>query len=205
MLKDLGLKEFIAQTASKEPVPGGGSIAALSGAVSASLAQMVANLTIGKKKYIEVEEEMKIAGDKLEKLRFEFLDMIDEDAYSFDLVMQAFKLPKETDEDKALRTQRIQEGLKVAALSPLEIARKSFEMMELCETVVDKGNNNAVTDGMVASMLARTSVLSAILNVRINLSSIKDKDFVMKISKEIDSLEKEAMAKEQKIIDSVEL
>ena len=205
MLKDLGLKEFIAQTASNEPVPGGGSIAALSGGISASLAEMVANLTIGKKKYVEVEEEMKIVAAKLEKLRYEFLDMIDEDANSFDLVMQAFKLPKETDEDKAIRTQKIQEGLKVAALSPLEIARKSFEMMELCETVVDKGNSNAVTDGMVASMMARTSVLSAILNVRINLSSIKDEEFVMKISKEIDTLEKEAIAKEQNIINSVEL
>ncbi|MCK5764110.1 MAG: cyclodeaminase/cyclohydrolase family protein, partial [Clostridiales bacterium] len=169
------------------------------------LAEMVANLTIGKKKYVEVEEEMKIVAAKLEKLRYEFLDMIDEDANSFDLVMQAFKLPKEKDEDKAIRTQKIQEGLKVAALSPLEIARKSFEMMELCETVVDKGNSNAVTDGMVASMMARTSVLSAILNVRINLSSIKDEEFVMKISKEIDELEKEAISKEQKIIDSVEL
>jgi formiminotetrahydrofolate cyclodeaminase len=205
MLKDLGLKEFIAQTASNEPVPGGGSIAALSGGISASLAEMVANLTIGKKKYVEVEEEMKIVAAKLEKLRYEFLDMIDEDANSFDLVMQAFKLPKETDEDKAIRTQKIQEGLKVAALSPLEIARKSFEMMELCEIVVDKGNSNAVTDGMVASMMARTSVLSAILNVRINLSSIKDEEFVMKISKEIDTLEKEAIAKEQNIINSVEL
>ena len=205
MLKDLGLKEFIAQTASNEPVPGGGSIAALSGSISASLAEMVANLTIGKKKYIEVEEEMKVVQVKLEKLRFEFLDMIDKDANSFDLVMQAFKLPKETDEDKVIRTLKIQEGLKVAALSPLEIARKSFEMMKLCETVVDKGNRNAVTDGMVAAMMARTSVLSAILNVRINLSSIKDEDFAERISKEIDELEKAAISKEKKIIDSVEL
>ena len=205
MLKDLGLKEFIAQTASNEPVPGGGSIAALSGSIAASLAEMVANLTIGKKKYVEVEEEMKVVQVKLEKLRFEFLDMIDKDANSFDLVMQAFKLAKETDEEKAIRTQKIQEGLKIAALSPLEIARKAFEMMELCEVVVDKGNSNAVTDGMVAAMMARTAVLSAILNVRINLSSIKDEEFVLKIGKEIDELEKEVILKEQKIIKSVEL
>ncbi|MCD6435134.1 MAG: cyclodeaminase/cyclohydrolase family protein [Clostridiales bacterium] len=205
MLKDLGLKEFIEQTASNEPVPGGGSIAALSGAISASLAEMVVNLTIGKKKYIEVEEEMKTIAGKLEKIRYDLLDMIDKDANSFDLVMKAFKLPKETDEDKAIRTQKIQEGLKVAALSPLEIARKSFEMMELCEAVVDKGNKNAVTDGMVAAMMARTSVLSAILNVRINLSSIKDEEFVLKIEKEIDVLENEVAIKEQKIINSVQL
>ena len=205
MLKDLGLKEFIEQTASNEPVPGGGSIAALSGAISASLAEMVVNLTIGKKKYIEVEEEMKTIAGKLEKIRYDLLDMIDKDANSFDLVMKAFKLPKETDEDKVIRTQKIQEGLKVAALSPLEIARKSFEMMELCEAVVDKGNKNAVTDGMVAAMMARTSVLSAILNVRINLSSIKDEEFVLKIEKEIDVLENEVAIKEQKIINSVQL
>ena len=205
MLKDLGLKEFIEQTASNEPVPGGGSIAALSGAISASLAEMVVNLTIGKKKYIEVEEEMKTIAGKLEKIRYDLLDMIDKDANSFDLVMKAFKLPKETDEDKAIRTQKIQEGLKVAALSPLEIARKSFEMMELCEAVVDKGNKNALTDGMVAAMMARTSVLSAILNVRINLSSIKDEEFVLKIEKEIDVLENEVAIKEQKIINSVQL
>lgn len=205
MLKDMGLKEFIAQTASNEPVPGGGSIAALSGSIAASLAEMVANLTIGKKKYVEVEEEMKVVQVKLEKLRFEFLEMIDKDANSFDLVMQAFKLAKETDEEKAIRTQKIQEGLKVAALSPLEIARKAFEMMELCEVVVNKGNKNAVTDGMVAAMMARTSVLSAILNVRINLSSIKDEEFVLKIGKEINELEKEVVLKEQKIINSVKL
>ncbi|MBN2260389.1 MAG: cyclodeaminase/cyclohydrolase family protein [Clostridiales bacterium] len=204
MLKDMGLKEFINQTASKEPVPGGGSIAALSGLLGAALAEMVANLTIGKKNYLEVEDEIKEIQSKFETLRFEFLDMIDEDAESFDLVMQAFKMPKETDEDKLVRTQKIQEGLKIAALSPLNIARKSFEMIDICEVVVKKGNKNAVTDGMVAAMMARTSVLSAILNVRINLSSIKDEGFVEEITEEIDRMEKEIFVKEERILKSVE-
>ncbi len=203
MLKDMGLKEFIDQTASDAPVPGGGSIAALSGAIAASLAEMVANLTIGKKKYVEVEALMIEQKNFLTEAREELLNLIDEDANAFDQVMQAFKLPKETEEDKASRRDAIQLSLKGAALAPLEIARKAYALMDYSEQVVINGNQNAVTDGMVSAMMARTAVLSAILNVRINLASIKDEVFVDQLTGEIETLEWEARAKEDSILSSV--
>ena len=101
MLKDMSLIGFIEQTASNEPVPGGGSVAALSGSIAAALAEMVANLTIGKKKYMDIEDEMKEDAIKLAALRTSLIDLIDKDAASFDEVMQAFKLPKETDQEKS--------------------------------------------------------------------------------------------------------
>jgi formiminotetrahydrofolate cyclodeaminase len=203
MLKDMSLIGFIEQTASNEPVPGGGSVAALSGSIAAALAEMVANLTIGKKKYMDIEDEMKEDAIKLAALRTSLIDLIDKDAASFDEVMKAFKLPKETDEEKAKRSMAIQEALKGAAEAPLDIARTAYSIMGYSEKMVLKGNKNAVTDGMVSAMLVRTSVLSAIFNVRINLSSIKDEDFVKTIGEEIDWLAEQVTTRESAIIDSV--
>jgi len=205
MLKDLGLIEFIKATGSSEPVPGGGSIAALSGSIAASLAEMVANLTIGKKKYIDVEEEMIAIQKELDIFKFEFLDLIDKDADSFDQVMKAFKMPKETESEKLERTNAIQSGLKGAALAPLEIAKKALDLMDIIEVIVIKGNTNAVTDGLVSAMMARTASLSAILNVRINLASIKDEKFVKLLKDGIDKIEADVIKKEQKILDLVTL
>jgi formiminotetrahydrofolate cyclodeaminase len=205
MLKDMGLQEFIDQMASDAPVPGGGSVAALSGAIAAALAEMVANLTIGKKKYEEVEELMIEQKKFLIETREELLNLIDEDANAFDQVMQAFRLPKETEEEKVSRREAIQMSLKGAALAPLEIARKAYALMDYSEQVVLKGNQNAVTDGMVSAMMARTAVLSALLNVRINLASIKDESFIERLTLEVENLERNAIAKESKILLSVNL
>ncbi len=205
MLVNKNIVDFVATTASNEPVPGGGSIAALSGALAAALAEMVANLTIGKKKYVEVESEMKGIVEALEVKRQELVELIDKDASSFDEVMKAFKLPKVTDEEKATRTNAIQEGTKYAASVPLQTAKIAYSIMEYSKVVVEKGNTNAVTDGAVSAMMARTAVLSALMNVKINLGSIKDEKFVADMTEEVKALEAAAIKFETEILAAVKL
>ncbi|MDO4789842.1 MAG: cyclodeaminase/cyclohydrolase family protein [Porphyromonas sp.] len=201
MLKDLNIQEFILETAGSEPVPGGGSISALNGAIAGALSQMVANLTIGKKRYVDVEEEMKELAVKAEALRQELIADIDRDSDAYRLVFEAFKLPKETEEEKAYRSEQIQERTKLAANIPMAVARRAHELLTLAETVVAKGNNNAITDGCVAMMCARTAVLGALLNVRINLTSITDQEFVRALAEEADRLEADAIAREKVIFE----
>lgn len=203
MLKNLNIDQFTSQTASSQPVPGGGSVAALSGALASSLGAMVANLTIGKKKYLDVEDEMKKISSLFETKREILLNLIDDDAESFNGVMKGFKLPKDTDEEKKIRKEYLQNSFKEAAKVPLEIAAVSSELFDGIEELVKKGNQNAVTDGLVAAMMARTAILSALLNVKINLTSIKDEVFVEAMNKKIEILEKLALTREQKILDLV--
>ncbi len=205
MLGDKTLKTFLEETASKAPVPGGGSIAAMSAATAAALTEMVANLTIGKKGYDDVQEEMAELASKLPSVREGFIADIDRDAEAFNKVMDAFKLPKDTDEEKAARRSAIQDGMKNAATVPLEVARDAFGIMEFASKVVEKGNKNAVTDGAVAAMMARTAVLSALFNVKINLGSIKDEEFVSKVAAEVAELESNVQKIEKEILDKVKL
>ncbi len=205
MLINKTVREFVEATASNEPVPGGGSVAALTAAIAAALGEMVANLTIGKKKYVEVEEEMKGIAEKLTSCRQALLEYIDKDAQSFDGVMKAFGMPKETDEEKAARAAAIQEAMKDASAVPLAVAKSTFDLMEPIRAVVLKGNANAVTDGAVAAMMARTGVLSALYNVKINLASINDQDFVSKVSADVVRLETEVVRIEQEILAQVKL
>jgi formiminotetrahydrofolate cyclodeaminase len=200
-MKNKSIHEFAEVVASNSPVPGGGSIAALSGALSAALAEMVANLTTGKKKYIEAEPEMNEIKNKAMALRIKLLDDIERDSYAYNKVMEAYKMPKDTDEEKVLRNKAIEESAKTAAEVPLQVAQTSFEILPLAEAVVARGNSNAVTDGLVAAMLARTAVLSALLNVRINLDTIKDQDFVLEFKKKADVLQEETLFYEKKILE----
>ncbi|KGN80961.1 methenyltetrahydrofolate cyclohydrolase [Porphyromonas cangingivalis] len=201
MLKDLKITEFIDKTAGSDPVPGGGSISALCGTISAALTQMVAQLTIGKKKYVEVEEEMKAIAQKAEDILNELILDIDRDSDAYNMVFDAFKLPKETDEEKAKRSDAIQEATKHAALVPMEVAKKTFSLLPLIQAVVEKGNQNAITDGCVAMMCARTAVLGALLNVRINLGSLKDEAFVTNLATEAKKMEEEIQSIERKVLE----
>lgn len=201
MLKDLYLEEFVSQTLSSAPVPGGGSVAALSSALAAALAGMVANLTVGKKKYVEVSDEMEKIALELTKYKDEFILLIDKDASSFDGVIKALRLPKETDDEKNIRKQKIQEETKYASNIPLSIARKTSELFDLIEKVVIYGNKNAVTDGLVAAMMARTSILAALYNVKINLASIKDEEFVKDMRAQVQELESLAIKREREILE----
>ena len=205
MLIDMNVKEFLEKTASNSPVPGGGSVAALSAGVAAALAEMVANLTVGKKGYEDAQEEMKEIVIKGANYRNEFVKDIDKDSDAFNEVMAAFKLPKETDEEKEARKNAIQAGSKNATLVPLLVAKNAFEMMEIIEKVVEKGNKNAVTDGAVAAMMARTAVLSALYNVKINLGSIKDESFVEEVTKQMEELEAKVGEVESRILSKVKL
>jgi len=205
MLADKNIKEFLQETASSAPVPGGGSVAALSAGLAAALTAMVANLTIGKKGYEGLEEEMGNIAKEAEKYREKFVEYIDKDSESFNQVMDAFKLPKETEKEKEIRKEMIQKSFKTAALVPLEVARGALKIMDIIETVVVKGNKNAVTDGAVAAMMARTATLSALYNVKINLGSIKDTDFVEKVSKEVSEIEEKVARTEKEILAKVVL
>jgi formiminotetrahydrofolate cyclodeaminase len=200
MLKDLGLQAFINQLESSEPVPGGGSVAALSSALASALSGMVANLTVGKKNYEEVSAQMTTVAARMAEHKQAFVDLIDKDANSFDSVMKAYKLPKETDEEKANRSQLIQDGMKYAASVPLEVAEKTAVLFDDIAFLVKSGNANAQTDALVAAMMARTAILSALYNVKINLGSIKDESYVdaMKIS--VKALEKLANQRESEIL-----
>ena len=174
MLADLTVKDFLDKVACSDPVPGGGSIAALNGALASSLSTMVARLTVGKKGYEVSEEVMQHAQTITLRLLDEFMALIDKDSAAYNEVFACFKLPKTTDEEKAARSAAIQKATKQAALVPLEVARKALDMMSVIADVARLGNRNAVTDACVAMMSARTAVLGALLNVRINLGSLKD-------------------------------
>ncbi|WP_372999954.1 cyclodeaminase/cyclohydrolase family protein [Lutispora sp.] len=205
MLADKNIKDFLKETASSAPVPGGGSVAALSAGLAAALTAMVANLTIGKKGYEGLEEEMETIVKEAEEYKERFIEYIDKDSESFNKVMAAFKLPKETEEEKEARKNQIQAALKNAALVPLEVAKNGLKIMNIIETVVVKGNKNAVTDGAVAAMMSRTATLSALYNVKINLGSIKDTEFVEKTGKEVADIEEKIVKIEKDILEKVVL
>lgn len=205
MLKDKTIVEFLKATASSDPVPGGGSIAALSAGLAASLGEMVSHLTTGREKFADVEEEMLALAEIFNKKQTAFIQAIDEDAASFDGVMQAFKLPKDTEEEKALRKEAIQRQMKAAAEVPMAVAEACLEMMPSIETIVTKGNPNAVTDGAVAAMMCRTAGLSALLNVRINLGSIKDEAYVTAMTLTCNTVESRLLEAEQAIVGKVNL
>ncbi|HDP36896.1 MAG TPA: methenyltetrahydrofolate cyclohydrolase [Candidatus Atribacteria bacterium] len=205
MLVDKSVESFLGELASRAPVPGGGSVAALSASLASALTEMVANLTIGRKGFKEVEEEMRQITQEASDYREKFLKDIDKDAEAFNKVINAFKLPKNTPEEIENRKQIIQKEFKNAALVPLEVAKDAVKLMEFTLKVVEKGNKNAISDGAVAAMMARTSVLGALYNVKINLQSIKDVDFVSRISKQVHKLESKAIEEEKKILSKVGL
>ena len=203
MLADLTIKGFLAETSGNAPVPGGGCISALSGAIASALTEMVSNLTIGKKKYSEVENEMKDIATRMAVVRDKLIENIDRDSETYNRVFEAFKLPKRTEEEKAKRSDVIQEATKEAAMVPMSVAEEIISIMPSISEVAHKGNQNAVTDACVAMMAARTGVLGALLNVRINLSSIKDSTFVERMTTEANTLERRTIAMEKELLDWV--
>jgi len=167
------LNDFLAELASDSPAPGGGSVAALSGALAAGLTSMVANLTVGKPKYAEAEADMRSLLTRSEALRLELAQLIEEDRQAFDRVMAAMKLPKETVEDQAKRSAALQSALVDAASVPLEVMGKCVEVIALARVAAEKGNRNAVSDAGVAALMARAGTHAARLNVVINLPGIR--------------------------------
>jgi glutamate formiminotransferase/formiminotetrahydrofolate cyclodeaminase len=198
-LVSMKVNGFLSELASNSPAPGGGSVAALSGSLGAALSSMVCNLTIGKEKYADVQNEIKDALKKSEQIRKRLTQLIDEDTNAFNDVMKAFKMSKENEEQKKKRSAAIQEGYKIAANVPLETARTCEKILDVALIVAEKGNQNSITDAAVSALMAQAGVQGAILNVEINLSSIKDQDFVDNISSEINTLQKNAFKKTEEI------
>ena len=191
-LARLPVDEFCEVTASDTPAPGGGSVSALCGALAASLSTMVGKLTIGRKGYETVEADMQAAIVELERIRQVLLKAIDEDATAFNDFMAAVKLPQVMDVEKAIRKEAMQVALKRATEVPLRVARESAMIFDYARLMLDSGNAHAVTDAMVSALTARTAVLGALLNVRINLGSINDADFLESTQQEMIALEEMA-------------
>jgi formiminotetrahydrofolate cyclodeaminase len=176
-IKDKSIQEFLDELASKQATPGGGSAAAVLGAQSAALISMVCNLTIGKEKYVSVEEDMKSLLKQSELLREKLTAMIKADVEVFDKLMASYGLPKNTDEEKQLRSAQIQTVLKEATTVPLECAKACAKTIELSRIAAEKGNTGVISDAGVAVMSGFSGLKSAALNVYINAGSIKDKEF----------------------------
>ena len=179
MLYDLTIRTYIEMLASSEPSPGGGATAALNGAQGAALVSMVCNLTIGREKYAEFEAEMIKIRHSSEQLRTLLTDLIHEDSTAFDGVMAAYRMPKTTPEEKTARSFAIQEGLKHATYVPLRTLEACVAVLELAPGVIANGNPNVASDGGAGVLAAHAGMMTAALNVRINLNAIKDEMFVV--------------------------
>ncbi|HBY57335.1 MAG TPA: methenyltetrahydrofolate cyclohydrolase [Candidatus Atribacteria bacterium] len=193
MLVDKKVSNFLDELASNSPTPGGGSVAALAGALGAALISMVGNLTLGKKKYENVEEDIKKIIGSSEKLRYELSQLIEEDVRVFNNFMATYKMPKETDDEKKVRAEKIQESLIEAAKVPLKVAYKCLDILSLSWEIAEEGNINVVSDAGVAALMAEAALESAILNVKINLRTIKDE----RVREELSSSLKEVLLKEK--------
>jgi methenyltetrahydrofolate cyclohydrolase len=170
------------------PSPGGGSVSAYCGVLAASLGQMVCNLTIGKKKYAESEARLLIIKPDLERLSARLRELIAEDAASFEAVLGAYRLPKETDEQRVVRTETIQRALKNAVEVPLQTAELSLEVLMLLREIAEIGNSNALSDVAVGAQLAQTAVRGASYNIAVNLDSISNPEFVSATRRKMDEL-----------------
>ncbi len=188
MLVKKTVESLLTEIASSSPTPGGGSVAALAGALGTALTAMVCNLTIGKKKYNGVEEDMKDILRQAEELRTRFTTLVDHDASAFDKVMEAFGLPKETKDQQALREAAIREATKEATLVPLEVMRHCIDGLALAQEIAQSGNVNSISDAGVAAIMLHAAAEAASLNVKINLNSLDDSEFVGWKSDEVETL-----------------
>jgi formiminotetrahydrofolate cyclodeaminase len=188
MATDRTINAFLDELASSSPAPGGGSVAALAGALGAALTSMVCNLTIGKKKYASVEAKMNAIRTASEELRTRFASLVEKDAAAFNKVMEAYALPKENDDQKALRAAAALAATKEATLVPLEVMKHCIDAHALAQEVAALGNENSVSDAGVSAIMLHAACESAALNVRINLRGISDGDFVGWKTEELDSL-----------------
>jgi len=200
MYMDQPVRHFMDKLASKSPEPGGGSVAALTGALGAALVSMVSNLTLGKEKYKDVQPQIEQLLRESEKLRIEMQELIQKDTEAYGALSAVYKMPKNTDEEKAARTTNMQEALKIACQVPFEIGLRSLDIAKLAERAADIGNTGAVSDAGVAVLLAQACAQSAALNVKINVNSIKDAAYnkdtwsrMQDVLKQVASLEKSVM------------
>lgn len=203
-LVNMTLREFANETASESPAPGGGSISAYVGSLGAALTGMVANLSAGKRGWEDKLEQMSAIAEKSQALKDQLLKDVDEDTRSFDGVMAAFALPKNTDEEKKARTAAIQAATLYATQVPLQVMKTAYQVLPLAELMVAEGNPNSVTDAAVGALCARTAIQGALLNVKINASGLKDRTIAEAILQEAASLMQGALEAEARIIAQAE-
>lgn len=203
MIQDQPIQQFLDELASKSATPGGGSAAAIMGAMGAALVGMVCNLTVGKKNYEAVEAEMADVLARADALRAQSMDLIRADIEAFDRVMAAYALPRETEEDKAARGKAVQEALKAATEVPLVCARLCADIIELSEIAAQKGNRNLISDAGVAVMAAHAALKSAALNVYVNAKGVKDEAFARDRVDRLETLLKEGEAKAVAVFETV--
>ncbi len=188
MLTSMTVDRFLDELASQSAAPGGGSVSALSASLGSALTAMVCRLTVGKKKYAEVESDIQSVLSAIEKIRPQFTSLIDKDTDAFNNVMMAFALPKESDEQKTIRQEAIESATKKATMIPLRVMELCEEAMGLSRIAVGKGNTNAVSDAGVSALMISAGCRGAYYNVRINLGSIKDAHFKQEISQKAEAI-----------------
>lgn len=207
LLMDMTLRKYSDVLASNEPAPGGGSTAALSGLMGASLTMMVVNLSVGKKSYEALEEEikqrfMKDSG-KVQRLKEELTALVDEDTEAFNKFMEAMKLPKDTEEQKKVREEKMQQASIYALQIPLKTAEKCLEILRNQETIASYGNKNAVSDVGVGALMALAGLEGALLNVKINLPGINDENIKNDALKRYTSISEEGTKLQKNILEIV--
>ncbi len=191
--EDLTIRDFMKTLSDGTPTPGGGSVAALSGAMAAALIEMVARLTRGNRKFESAWVDMKETLRKVEPLRQRLLQLADEDSIAYNEVIEAFRLPKENASQKEQRKAAVQKGFQKSALVPLEGLKNLLELSRAAVVAVDKGNPSSITDAGVGLQLIRAAAAGVAYNIRINLTSIEDAAFVSRVTGEMDSMFKELM------------
>jgi formiminotetrahydrofolate cyclodeaminase len=200
---ELSCIEFTEMLASRAPVPGGGGVSALVGALSAALCSMVGNLTVGKKKYADVEEEIRACMEQTDQMRVDLLALIEADAEAFEPLSKAYGLPKETEEEKRKKEQTLEVCLKRAADAPYQIMKKVCELIPLIEVFAEKGSVIALSDAGVAAALSSAALKSADLNVRINTRLMKDRAYADQLNRECNRILSEEIPLADRILKSV--
>lgn len=196
-------EEFVEVLASKAPTPGGGGASALTGAVGVALGNMVGSLTVGKKKYAEVEEEIKAMMETSAELQADLLELVQKDAECFEPLAAAYRMPKDTEEEKAEKERVLEQATKDACEVPFEIMEKCCQGIDLCGEFAEKGSVMATSDAGAGAIFCKSALQAASLNVYINTKSLKDREYAQQANEKSDAMLKEYMAKADAIIDAV--
>ena len=203
MVESMTIQEFLDVLSSKEPVPGGGGASALAGALGNALGQMVANLTIGKKKYALVEDEIKELAERMKGIQGQFSALADQDAKVFAPLAKCYSLPSGTEEEKAYKAEVMEARLLDASLVPMEIMEKAAEMLEIMDILADKGSRMAVSDVGVGVQFIRTALLGAVMNVYINTKSMKNREKAEEMNEKAERLIREGTEAADRIYQKV--
>ncbi|HBC79438.1 MAG TPA: glutamate formimidoyltransferase, partial [Bacteroidales bacterium] len=203
-LISMSLKEFMNETASESPAPGGGSVSAYMGSLGVALGTMVANISSHKRGWDDHWKEFSDWAEKGKAIQNQLIQLVDEDTEAFNLILNAFSLPKKTEEEVTIRKSAVQEATREAMLVPFKVMETAFSGFSLVKEMVEKGNPNSVTDAAVGAMAIRTCIRGAFMNVRINSSGLEDKAFVMDLIKKGQTIESESLREEEAILKKAE-